>query len=90
MRGWNEGMRTLGRSAGFCGAALLVADVAWQQVVGRGGLAEVVAEAGVANGQLRAEPRCGVEHHHQMHTRINLRVVVGALRHAPKTIDLGQ
>ena len=31
-----------------------------------------------------------VEHHHQVHAGVDLGVVVGALRHAPQAVDLGQ
>ena len=41
-----------------------------------------------ASGSL--EPRAHVEHHHQVHAGVDLGVVVGALRHAPQAVDLGQ
>ena len=36
------------------------------------------------------QPRADVEHHHQVHAGVDLGVVVGALRHAPQAVDLGQ
>ena len=60
-------------------------------IVGRrGALAEVVAEAGKAHRQAALQAARHVEHHHQVHAGVDLGVVVGALRHAPQAVDLGQ
>ena len=71
-------------------AARLMAVMARQQIAGRRSLAEVVAQAGVAHRQRRAQPRAGVEHEQQVCAGVDLRMVLFRLRHAPQSIDLGQ
>ena len=61
----------------------------WQDLGRRRALAEVVAEAGIADRERGREPCRHVEHHHQVHAGVDLGVIVGALRHAEQAIDLG-
>ena len=41
-------------------------------------------------GSGASQARAHVQHHHQVHAGVDLGVIVGALRHAPEAIDLGQ
>ena len=71
-------------------AALLMPDVAGQQL-GRGGaFAQVMGQAGQAHRQRRVQAGAHVEHQHQVHAGVDLGVVVGALRHTPQAVYLGE
>jgi len=72
------------------GAARFVAVVAWPVFRGRLALAQVMAQAGPAYRQRRGQARAGLQHQQQVHTGVDLGVVLGALRHAPQPRHLGQ
>ena len=61
-----------------------------QDVGRRRRLAEVVRQRGKADRQWKALTRGLVDHHQGMDAGIDLRMVVGPLRHAEQRIDLGQ
>ena len=71
-------------------AACLMADMARQQRGRRGGLTQVMHQTSPAHVQRCCY--CGglLQHHHQVHTRVNFRVVFSALRHTPQGIDIRQ
>ena len=71
-------------------AAHFVANMARQHIGWRRAFAQVVHQAGKAHRQRRFKLRGHVEHHHQMHTGIDLRMVLGPLRHAPEPVNFGQ
>ena len=82
--------QTVAKRAQQLRAAHLVPDVPRQHVRRRRSLAQVVRQAGQAHRQGRLQARRQVEHHHQVHAGVDLGVVVGALRHAPQALHLGQ
>ena len=82
--------QALAHTAQQLGTALLVAQLARQDVGGRVALTQVVAEAGKAHRQTGLQLRAHVEHHHQVHAGVDLGVVIGALRHAPEPVDFRQ
>ena len=71
-------------------AAFLVSYVARQFVDGGRALAQVVTQRGKAHFQ-----RCiclggFIQHHFQMHARVDFRMVLGRLRHAVQTVNFRQ
>ncbi|MNT23118.1 hypothetical protein D3C72_1585300 [compost metagenome] len=64
--------------------------MARQHVLGRGALAQVVHQRGETHRQRRAHRGGGIDHHHHVHAGIDLGMEVGALRHAPQAVKLGQ
>ena len=67
-----------------------MADVAWQHIGRRVAFAEVVAQAGKAHVEWCVQTRALVQHHFEVNAGVNLRVIVGALRHAVEFVYLGQ
>ena len=72
------------------GAALLMADVAWQDVCWGGAFAQVVAQAGKAHFKRCLGQGALIEHHFQVNAGVNFGVVLGALGHAVEAVHLGQ
>lgn len=52
--------------------------------------AEIVHQRGKAHRQRRVHGGGGVDDHHGVHAGVDLGVIVGALRHAPQPVELGQ
>jgi hypothetical protein len=76
--------------AGDLDAPLLVADVFRQHSGGVVPLPRVVAHAGVTHLERGPPVRRDIEHHHQVHASVHLRVVFRPLRHAPQSVNFRQ
>ncbi len=68
-------------------AAFFMSDVARQHVLRRGALAEIVRQRGKAHGQRIALRGGVIDHHHDVHAGIDLRMVLRRLRHAPQAVE---
>ena len=72
------------------GAALLMGNVPGPLTLWCGAFAQIVHEAGHAHRQRRIQLRTHVEHHHEVHTCVDFRMMLSTLRYAPQSIHFRQ